>query len=135
MNAAGVRAALLLGSVYLVVGLLFGELAGRAASVQGRVAWRWAAWIVSGVAFGAHILYEQVRLRSSPRITAFRVSSAAALGAFGLAVAANVHAYATSALDHSLALGLSLLLWPVITMLPAFCVAFVAAILVARVRR
>jgi len=97
------------------------------------VGWRWAAWIVSAVAFGAHIIYEQVRLRSSARITALRVASAAGLGAFALAVAANVHAQTTSQHEHSLSLALSLAIWPVMTALPAFVVALLAATLVARV--
>lgn len=135
MKPAAIRAVLFLGCVYFVVGILFGEFAGRAASLQMRIAWRWAAWVVSAAAFGGHILYEQVRLSSSPRITAFHVSSAAALGAFGLAVAANAHAYDASAHGHPLALGLSLAIWPVMTALPAFVVALAAAILIARVRR
>ncbi len=135
MKAAAVRAVLFLCFVYFVAGILFGTLAGQAASNQERVAWRWAAWVVSAAAFGAHIAYEQVRLRSSPSITALHVSSAAGLGAFALAVAANVHAQTASPHQHSLALVLSLAIWPVITALPGFVVALVAAILFARVRR
>jgi hypothetical protein len=135
MRTAAARAVLFLGLVYFVVGILFGELAGVAASHRMRVAWRGAAWVVSAVAFGAHIAYEQLRLRSSPRATAFHASSAAALGAFGLAVAANVHAYAVSAREHALMRALSLVIWPVITMLPAFVVALVLAVLLARARR
>jgi hypothetical protein len=135
MKAAAVRAVLYLGVAYLTAGLLFGTLAGQAASTQVRVAWRWAAWVVSAIAFGAHIVYEQVRLRSSPRITALHVSAAAGLGAFGLAVAANVHAQTISPHQHSLILLLSLAIWPVMTALPAFVVALVAAILFARAWR
>jgi hypothetical protein len=135
MKSAAVRAVLLLGVAYLVAGLVFGELAGRAASQPVRVAWRWAAWVISAAAFAAHIVYEQVRLRSSPKITALHVSSAAALGAFGLAVAANVHAQTVSPRQHSLLLVLSLAIWPAMTALPAFIVALVAAMLFARVWR
>jgi hypothetical protein len=135
MKSAAVRAVLYLGVVYLAAGMLFGTLAGQAASTQVRVAWRWAAWVVSAIAFGAHIVYEQVRLRSSPRIAALHVSAAAGLGAFGLAVAANVHAHPVSPYQHSLLLVLSLAIWPVMTALPAFVVALVAAILFARARR
>ena len=135
MKTAAMRAVLYLGVVYLTAGILFGTLAGQAASTQVRAAWRWAAWVVSAIAFGAHIVYEQVRLRSSPRITALHVSSAAGLGAFGLAVAANVHALSVSPDKHSLLLVLSLAIWPVMTALPAFVVALVAALLFARARR
>ena len=134
MKRAALRAVLFLGVVYLAAGIGFGALAGQAASTEGRAAWRWAAWIVSAIAFGAHIIYEQMRLRSSPRITALRVASAAGLGAFGLAVAANLHARTLSA-PHSLLLVLSLVIWPVLTALPAFAVALVAALVLARVRR
>jgi hypothetical protein len=135
MNAAAARAVFSLGAAYLVAGILFGALAGQSASSHARVAWRWAAWVVSAVCFGAHIVYEQVRLRSSPSITALHVASAVALGAFGLAVAANVHAQIVSSHEHSLALALSLAIWPVVTALPAFVVALVAAMLLARARR
>ena len=84
MKTAVARIALFVGSMYLVAGIVFGELAGRAASAQTRVAWRWAAWLVSGALFGAHILYEQVRLRTSPKIASLHVSAAAALGAPGM---------------------------------------------------
>jgi hypothetical protein len=135
MKAPAVRAVVCLGALYVVAGVLFGALAGQAASHQVTVAWRLAAWAVSAVAFGAHIVYEQVRLGSSPRIAALRASSAAGMGAFGLAVAANVHAQIASAHRHSFALVLSLAIWPVMTALPAFVVALVSARLLARARR
>ena len=91
MKTTAMRAMLLLGVFYCVVGLVSGSLAGRAASHQALVAWRWAAWVISAIAFGAHIVYEQVGLHTSPRITALHVSCAAGLGAFGLAAAANIH--------------------------------------------
>ena len=135
MKRAAVWAVVILGVVYLVAGIVFGALAGRAASQQTLKAWRLAAWVVSAIGFGAHIVYEQVRLRSSPRITALHVSAAAGLGAFGLAVAANVHALNVSPQQVPLLLILSLAIWPVMTALPAFVVALVAAILFARVWR
>jgi hypothetical protein len=126
---------LLLAVVYLIAGIVAAELAAKAASHQAVVAWRLAAWVVSAIAFGAHIVYEQVRLRSSPRITALHVAAAAGLGAFGLAAAANIHALTGSSPRHSTMLLLSLAIWPVITALPAFVVALVAATLLARARR
>jgi hypothetical protein len=135
MKRAAVWAVVILGVVYLVASIVFGALAGQAASPELRVAWRRAAWGVAAIAFGAHIVYEQVRLRSSPRITALHVSAAAGLGAFGLAVAANVHALNVSPQQVPLLLVLSLAIWPVMTALPAFVVALVAAILFARVWR
>jgi hypothetical protein len=113
--------------VYLVAGVAFGTLAGWSGSNQMRVAWRLAAWVISTAAFAAHIAYEHARLRSPPRTTALHASLAVALGAFALAVAANVHALAASSQQHALALALALVLWPVVTALPAFMVALAAA--------
>lgn len=135
MKAAAVRAVLLLGILYCAVGILFGMLAGQAGSSEMRIAWRRAAWVVSAIAFGAHIAYDQVRLRGSPKITALRVSSAAALGALGLAVAANVHAQSVAPDQRPRNLVLSLVLWPVMTGAAAFVVALVSAILLDRARR
>lgn len=135
MNRAAVRPVLLVGILYCVVGIVSGQLAGRASSHQLLLVWRWAAWVVSAILFGAHIVYEQVRLRSSPRITALHVASAAGLGAFGLAVAANVHTQTLSAHQPHVLLVLSLVIWPVMTALPAFIVALVGATLFARVWR
>jgi hypothetical protein len=132
MKVAVVRTVLFLGVVYFVVGIVFGAFAGRAASSQARVAWRWAAWALSAAVFGAHILYERARARSSPRITALHASSAAAFGAFGLAIAANIYAHTVGAREHALALGLSLAIWPIMTALPAFVAALVATIIFDR---
>jgi disulfide bond formation protein DsbB len=133
-----VRAVLLVAAVYAAAGLVFGALAGDADSQRARIAWRWAAWAVSAAAFGAQIVYEQLRLRRSPTSTARDVAAAVALGAFALAVAANVHRLMTPTSDaraHATALGLSLALWPLITAIPAFVVALAAAALVARAAR
>src|SRR5439155_1076604 len=86
---------------------------------------RLGAWAISGAAFAAHIAYEQVRLRSSPGPTALHASLAVALGAFALAVAANVHAQAAA--SHQPSHFLALVLWPVVTALPAFVVGLAAA--------
>ncbi len=124
---------LFVGSLYLVAGIAFGTLAGQAASHQMRVTWRLAAWVISAAAFAAHIAYEQIRLRSSRRTTAVHASLGAALGAFALAVAANVHAQAASV--HQPSHTLALVLWPVLTALPAFVVALAAAAGLALARR
>jgi hypothetical protein len=127
------RAWLLVGVVYLVAGIAFAALAHRAGSHQMRVTWRLAAWVISAAAFAAHIGYEQVRLRSAPPTTALHASLAVALGAFGLAVSANIHAQAASSYQYSHAL--ALVAWPVMTALPAFVVAWAAAVGVAAMRR
>ena len=128
------RAAILLGVVYLVAGLAFGALAGRASSNQMRVTWRLLAWLISGAGFAAHIGYEHFRLRNPPVRTALHASLAVALGAFGLAVAANIHALRSGS-SHKGALALAIVLWPVLTAVPAFVVALASAALLGLRRR
>ena len=127
-----IAAALLAGVCYLVVGVVFGAFAGRTDSHQIRFAWRLAAWLVSLAAFAAHIAYEQVRRRSSPTTSALHASLGVAIGAFGLAVAANMHALATA--GHRPAHTLALLLWPLVA-LPALVVALAAAAVLSLLRR
>ena len=122
---------LFVGLIYLVAGLVFGALAGSAASHQMVAAWRLAAWVISAVAFGTHIVYENVRLRSSSKMAALHVSLAVALGAFGLAVAASLHSRTT----HHHFPAFALAAWPVGTAVPAFVVALLAAVLLTRARR
>ncbi len=130
-----VRAIAAFGVVYAITGVATAALAGQATTHQAVLTWRWIAWLVSAIAFASHIGYEMLRLRTSPRVTALRASCAAAIGAFGLAVSANLHAQALSPPRHSVMLLLSLAIWPVITALPAFVVGFVAAWLLSRVQR
>lgn len=124
-------AVLLVGLIYLVSGLVFGALAGAAANNQMRTAWRLAAWLISAAAFAAHIGYESIRLRSSPRTTAFHVCLAVGLAGFGLAVAASLHSRGT---QHQFPAS-ALAIWPIMTALPAFLVAWVMAALLTRLRR
>ena len=128
------RVAILLGVVYLVAGITFGALAGWSASTQMRIAWRLAAWLTSAAAFAAHIWYELFRLRNSAFTTALHASLAAALGAFALAVAANLHALWTTSGNQRL-LALALAVWPALTAVPAFVVALAVAAGLARTRR
>src|SRR6266568_3409622 len=117
---------ILVGIIYLVVGIVFAALAARASSHQGVVTWRLAAWVISGAAFVAQIAYEQTRLGGSPRTSAFHAALAAALGAFGLAVAAVMHRHGVAGPTGYVAF----LVWPVVVFIPAFVAAFaVAAVL------
>ena len=117
-------AVLLVAAIYCLAGLVFGALAARAGSQHLRVLWRLAAWLVSAAAFAAHIWREHSRLQNSPHITAFHTSVAVALGAFGLAVGATIHALTTSSPHHFPAS--MLLVWPLMTAVPAFLVALAA---------
>jgi hypothetical protein len=122
-----VRTAVLIGIGYALVGIVF---AGPATHAQ---AWRLAAWMVSAIGYAAHIAYERFRLRNSPGLAALHVACAVALGAFGLAVGANMHSLsAGSTSQHRQLLLLALGIWPVMTALPAFLVALVINVVLAR---
>jgi len=90
--------------------------------------------MVSAVVYVAHIGYEHFRIRSSPRLTALHVAFGAAVGAFGLAAAAIVHSMVTGTGNLRL-LGFALLIWPLITGVPAFVVALVLTAVLDRVLR
>jgi len=119
---------ILVGIVYVIVGVVFAGLAAGASSHQGLVAWRVAAWVVSGVAFVAQIAYEQPRLLTAPRISAFHAALAAALGAFGLAAAALIHRHGVAGPTGYAAF----IVWPVLVFIPAFVAAFAVATVVRR---
>src|SRR5947209_11262874 len=124
------RTAIFLGIGYAFVGIVF---AVPATHVQ---AWRLAAWAVSAVGYAAHIAYERFRLRNSPGSAALHVAFAVALGAFGLAVGANIHSLSAGSVNqHRQLLLLSLGIWPVITALPAFLVALGTNMVLARALR
>jgi disulfide bond formation protein DsbB len=122
---------LIVAIVYLAAGLASAELARTAASSQLRVAWRLAAWVISAVAFAAHIYFDHARLRSSPQITALHAALAVGLAGFGLAVSASLHGHAT---NHPFPV-IALAIWPVMTALPAFLVALIVAVVLSRARR
>ena len=117
--------------VYAVVGIVTAALAGAAVSTQMRTGWRLAAWLLSLAAFIGHVAYEQLRLKSAVRATAAHAAAAVALGAFALAAAGPVRGH-WGASDFWRASLLSLPLWPVITGVPAFLVALVAATVLKR---
>ena len=121
-----VRAVILTGMVYAVVGIAFAAFAGWSASNQMRASWRLAAWVISAGAFAAHVWYERLRLRHSALTTALHTSLAVASGAFALATAANVHGQGMALDDHR-RLAFALVTWPAVTAVPAFLVALVAA--------
>lgn len=122
------RVAVLVGIGYALAGIVF------AIPTTHVRAWRLAAWAISAAVFAAHIAYERFRLHNPPGSAALHVSVAAALGAFGLAVGANIHSLSTGSANHSRSLLLLALgIWPVITALPAFLVALVANLALARV--
>lgn len=120
------RMAVLLGAVYFLFGLAFAAFASRSGSSATREIWNRLGFVASAIAFALHIGYEHFRLRNSALITALHVSIAVALGAFALAVSANVHGYRVGSSNKGL-LAFALVAWPAITAVPAFVVALVAA--------
>jgi len=121
---------LLFGVVYLVIAVWFPN---PPASNPRQFAWRIAAWILCALAFAIQIGLEHFRLGNAPRRTALHVAAAVALGAFGVAVAANIHALTAKTGNHG-SLALALVIWPVVAGLPALVVAWVVAFGLARMR-
>ena len=119
-----VRAVVLVGLAYLVIGLGTADLARLSGA-----AWRLVAWATSAVVFLAHIAYERTRLRSAPTTAALHAALAVALGAFGLAVAATLRAAATG--NYRGGFALALVAWPAMTGIVSFVAAWVMVTVVA----
>jgi hypothetical protein len=117
---------ILVGVLYLAVGITSAALAGAAASDQMRFFWRLSAFIISALVFAAHIAYEHFRLRHTARLTAWHASVAVAFGAFALALVANIHDLG-SASGYRTRMLIALVAWPLLTGVPAFIVALVVA--------
>jgi hypothetical protein len=114
--------------VYAVVGVVFAWPATQAR------AWRLAAWLVSAVVYGLHILSEWHEGRT-PAPAAFHVASGVALGSFGLAMGAIMHSLSiVSSPRHQRLLLIALVAWPVITSVPAFLVALGVSVVYRRCR-
>jgi hypothetical protein len=112
--------------VYFVFGIAFAAFAGWSGSNSMRVTWNRLGFLASAIAFALHIGYEHFRLLHSALMTAWHVSMAVALGAFALAVNANVHGLWVGSGNQRL-LAFALIAWPAITAVPAFVVALAAA--------
>jgi hypothetical protein len=122
------RVMFLIAALYVLIGVAFAEFARWSMKDTTVIMWRRVAWLVSGIAFAAHIGLEHFRLRNSPRKTGMYTSVAAALGACGLVVAANVPRKLFAS-GNQRALAIALVAWPLLTGVPAFVVAMVAAAL------
>jgi len=136
VSASGrwVGAALLVGLIYFVAGLTVAALAKAATSHQMVVTWRLVGWLVSAIAFAAHIGYEQSRVRHSPAATALHAALAVALGACALAAAATLRAVVTGTGSPRL-LTLAIVVWPIMAGVPAFLVALAVAAVLGRGRQ
>ena len=94
--------------------------------------WRLAAWVASAVVLVAHVIYEQ-RRHSPPLRTAWHVSFAVALGAFVLAVWVLAFGYVVGARRSPLA-PFALLLFPLLSGVPAFVTALIIAAIGSKLR-
>ena len=122
--------AVLLGAVYAAVGI------GFALPATHPRAWRLAAWVVSGLAYAAHLGYERFRSRSSPGSAALHVAVAAGLGGLGLAIGALIHSVARGMpIEHQLRLLIALAVWPLVTGVPAFLLGLVVSGALVRATR
>ena len=124
-RTAWLRTAILVGLAYFLVGRLF------AVPGEHARAWRLAAWAVSGIIYAMHFRYELVSLRNPPRVLALHLAVAVAIGAFALAFALTIRSVAVHGSLEAKWL-LALVLFPLVTALPAFLVALVAAVALAR---
>ena len=112
--------------IYVAVGAVFGALAGAAGQTPARTAWRAAAFLVSGLVYLAHLAFERTTARVAT--ASLHVALAVAIGAFGLALSANLHSLSVETGNRAL-LRWSLVIWPLMTGLPAFVGALVATTL------
>ena len=97
-----------------------------------RFTWRLGAWIACCIAFAAHIAFLRFKFRKSPITTALHAAIAVAIGAFLLALAASIHALMVSSGTPYWKFMVALLVWPIITALPAFVVALTTAWVLGR---
>jgi hypothetical protein len=119
-NVAKRTAALLLAAAaYTGIGVVTAALSGAAATSQGRTGWRLTAWLLSFAVFGAHTWYARFALRDARLRVAVQTSLGVALGALSLAALGPVRSHWSSD-NLSRTAALSLILWPVITGIPAF---------------
>jgi hypothetical protein len=122
------------GALYFIVGAASVVLAQAAGSGQATFYWRWAAFAISGVIFAWHIAREWLRHQGTVREIAWRAAAGVALGAFLLALMANIHEVLTASSFRPRMLT-ALVGWPLLTGLPAFVVALAAAAALTRTER
>ncbi|HET7453138.1 MAG TPA: hypothetical protein VFL12_10375, partial [Thermoanaerobaculia bacterium] len=103
--------------MYYWAGVGFAALAAAAPSHSLRTSWRLAAWIVCATIFAGHIGFERRRGRPGSQ-AAFHVAIAVALGALALALRVNLRAMSAGPIRPAMLL--ALVLWPLLTGVPAY---------------
>lgn len=131
---AWVGVALGAAAFYPLIGVLFALPTRHPAAPTVVLAWRLAAWLASAVVFTLHLWFELRRRGTSTLPAAIHVAFAVAVGAFLLAVWILVRSHwMPSATPNRLA-PLALVLFPLITGLPAFLGALAAGAVDTRLR-
>jgi hypothetical protein len=125
----GLGAAFLVGAIYTALGVAASTIGGTAASAGVGRAARWATFLLSGIAFVLHVVRERAG-GSAVWSAARRSALAAAIGGLGLALAANVHELVAGE-GYRPRLLVALVVWPVLTGVPAFLGASVLSAMVA----
>ena len=120
---------ILVGVLYGVVGIVF------ALPASNLRFWRLAAWGVSGVIYISQIGYEQLWLRNPRVATAVHAGLGAGLGGFLLAVGAMVHAATVPTHAPYPRFLIAMVIWPIITFVPALLVALVITFVLGYVTR
>ena len=123
-TASSLVAALLSAALYFLIGRFFPQPAEHLQE------WRIAALVACIFVYAAHFAYEHFSLRNAPRATALHVASGVAVGGFALAVAGMLHAGRGITTQWLIAM----IVWPVVTAIPAFIGAWIAAALLQRRR-
>ena len=138
VNAAGrkqwIPVSIVVGLLYFAIGFGFAAFARWAVFGLTAVTWNRLAFLFSAIVFAVHIVCEQFRFESTPRRTAWHTSVAVALGAFGLALAANINDLSSPA-GYRPKMLVALIAWPLITAVPAFFVALIVATVLNLVRK
>ena len=114
-----VRRIVLVGAIYFAVGVLFSSFAAPSVLGHRVVTWRLIAWLISGDVFLWQIWGDRVHFGRTNLATAVNAAAAAAIGAFGLGARVAVHSAHPSPM--------AMVLWPLVTAIPAFVVALVVA--------
>lgn len=96
-----------------------------------RFLWRLSAFVGSAAVLAAHVAHEHFRLASPARTTAWHASVAAGFGGLAIALSANVHEI-SSAADYRPRMLVALVAWPLLTGVPAFLIARIAAAVLGR---
>jgi hypothetical protein len=119
---------------YVIIGVVTAALAGSAASPAGTTSWRLAGWGLSLAVFIVHLVASRRRGSGSLGGAAARVALAVAVGALVLAVAGPVRSHWGEP-EIARVAALSIVLWPLLTGLPAFVAALAGGYLIDRFAR